>query len=169
MKRLYRALAVVLVVAVAAGAGLLLRRWAFGTVRVAGVSMRETLQNGDVVLVTRLDAALHPPCRGDVVECRFPGRADTYVKRVIGLPGERIAFMDGQLTVDGAPVDEPYASSATEDYAVTLGEDEYLALGDNRAESYDGRMDDMGPIHAADILGRARWILYPLGRFGPIH
>lgn len=168
MKRLRRALAFALALAVAAGAGLLIRRWAFGTVRVAGVSMRDTLQSGDVVLVTRLDAARHPPHRFDVVECRFPGRADTYVKRVIGLPGEAIAFTDGQLTVDGAPVNEPYVSSATGDYAVTLGEDEYLALGDNRAESYDGRMDDMGPVHAADILGRAQWILYPLGRFGPI-
>ena len=49
-----------------------------------------------------------------------------------------------------------------------LGADEYLALGDNRAESYDSRMADMGPISKSDILGRARWILLPLGRFGPI-
>ena len=165
MKRLRRALAVVLALAVAAGAGLLLRRFAFGTLRVAGASMRDTLQGGDLALVTRFGGE---PRRGDVVECRFDGRGDTYVKRIVGLPGEAIAFVGGQLTVDGAPVAEPYVSSPTGDYAVALGADEYLALGDNRAQSYDSRMDDMGPVHAEDILGRVRWILLPLDRFGPI-
>lgn len=168
MKPLRRALAIALALAVAAGAGLLIRRYAFSTVRVAGVSMEDTLISGDIVLVTRVDAERHPPQRGDVVKCRFPGREDTYIKRVIGLPGDEIVFTAGQLTVNGEPVDEPYVSSLTEDYAVTLGADEYLALGDNRADSYDSRMADMGPIRAADILGRARWILYPLSRFGPI-
>ena len=103
-----------------------------------------------------------------MVQCRFPGRENTYIKRIIGLPGDEIAFTGGKLTVNGAPVDEPYLSSPTDDYAVRLGEDQYLALGDNRAESYDSRMADMGPIRRADILGRVRWILFPLSRFGPI-
>ena len=158
----------VMAVLLAAGAGLVLRLCVFGTVRVAGASMRDTLQSGDLALVTRLEYTSRDPGRGDVVQCRFPGRSDTYVKRIVGLPGDDVVFLGGMLTVNGSPVSEPYLSTATEDYAVTLGEDEYLALGDNRADSYDSRMADMGPIGRADILGRVRWILFPLSRFGPI-
>ena len=165
--RARRWLAAALVVLLAAGAGLLLRG-AVGTVRVAGTSMRDTLQGGDLALVTRLDRVRRDPRRGDVVECRFPDRADTYVKRIIGLPGDEVVFANGQLTVNASPVSEPYLSTPTDDFAISLGEDEYLALGDNRAESYDSRMADMGPIGRADILGRVRWILFPLSRFGPV-
>ena len=157
-----------LILLVAFGMGLVLRRYVIGTVRVSGVSMQDTLKSGDLALVTRLKYAYGGPERGDVVECRFPGRDDTYIKRIIGLPGDEVAFAGGRLTVNGSPVEEPYLSTPTEDYAITLGADEYLALGDNRADSYDSRMADMGPIGRADILGRVRWILLPLNRFGPI-
>lgn len=161
-KRVLIALAAVLL---AAALGLVLRRCAFGLVRVAGTSMEQTLLDGDVTLATRFDGEIH---RGDVVECRFPGRADTYVKRIVAIPGDRVAFADGQLLLNGEAIEEPYMSSANGDYAVDLGEDEYLALGDNRLDSYDSRMEDMGPISRGDILGRIRWIVYPLSRFGPI-
>ena len=164
-----RALAALLAVAVAVALGLCLRRFGVGTLKVAGASMRDTLQSGDIALVTRFDYRSGPPGRGDVVECRFPGRADTYVKRVVGLPGDDIAFFGGALTVNGKAVREDYVSSPTGDYAVQLGEDEYLVLGDNRAESYDGRMDDMGPIGADAFLGRVRWVLWPLNRFGAVN
>ena len=169
MKKRRRWPATVLAVLVAALAGLALRHWAFGLVRVAGASMQDTLKSGDVALITRLDYAGREPARGDVVECRFPGRADTYLKRVVALPGDEVAFAGGRLSINGERVDEPYLSTPTEDFAVSLGEDEYLALGDNRADSYDSRMADMGPIARVDILGRARWIIWPLSRFGPVH
>ena len=164
-----RAAMAALAVAAAIALGLCLRHWVAGTTRVAGTSMRDTLQSGDIVLVTRFDyRSGRTPGRGDVVELRFPGREDAYIKRVVGLPGETVDFFGGALTVNGAPVAEPYISSMTDDYAVALGEDEFLALGDNRAESYDGRMADMGPVGADAFLGRVRWILWPLNRFGPV-
>jgi signal peptidase I len=123
----------VLVAAVLA-LGLCLRRWVVGTVRVAGVSMQQTLMADDVALITRFDyRADRRPQRGDVVQCTFPGRSDTYIKRVIGLPGEAIRFSEGALTVDGVPVEEPYVSTLTGDYQIRLDEGEYLVLGDNRA------------------------------------
>ena len=169
MKRLPGALKLAVTLVLALALGLCARRWVAGTVRVAGVSMERTLFGGDVALVTRLDyGAGRGPDRGDVVECRFPGRGDAYIKRVIGLPGEAVRFSGGVLTIDGQPVAEPWVSSPTEDYAIDLGEGEYLALGDNRAESYDSRMADMGPVGADAFLGRVRWILWPLNRFGPV-
>ena len=103
-----------------------------------------------------------------MVQCVFPGRSVTYIKRVVGLPGETIRFSGGALTVDGQPVEEPYVSTPTEDYELRLGQGEYLVLGDNRAESYDSRMADMGPVGANAFLGRVRCILWPPERIGPV-
>ncbi len=160
--------ALALALTLAAAMALCLRHWAFVTVRVAGTSMRDTLEAGDVALVTRFDYRRDGPRRGDVVQCTFPGRSDTYIKRVIGLPGEVIRFSEGALTVNGRPVEEPYVSTFTEDYEVRLADGEYLALGDNRADSYDSRMADMGPLCADAFLGRVRFILWPLERIGPV-
>lgn len=166
MRRALRALAAVAVVAALA---LGVRQWVAGTVRVAGTSMQDTLYSGDVALVTRFDYLNgKAPARGDVVQCRFPGRADTYVKRVVGLPGDDIAFVGGVLSVNGQTVPEPYVSSPTEDYAVSLGEGEYLVLGDNRAGSYDGRMADMGTLGADAFLGRVRCVIWPPARVGAV-
>ena len=74
----------------------------------------------------------------------------------------------GALTVNGQAVDEDYVSSPTGDYSVALGEGEYLVLGDNRQESYDSRMADMGPVGAEAFEGRVRFIIWPPNRVGPV-
>lgn len=150
--------------------GLTVRHWGFSLIRISGTSMEDTLQSGDVVLVTRWDyLGNRSPGRMDVVECRFPNRRGTYVKRVIGLPGESLSYRDGQLTVDGQPLSEPYILSITEDFYVDLAEDEYFVMGDNRMESYDSRAADMGAIDESAFVGRVRWIFWPLNRFGPVN
>ena len=141
----------------------LLRLFVFHLVRIEGVSMQDTLNSGEIALVTSFDYRFGArPARGDVVECRFPGRVDTYVKRVIGLPGETVELRDGKTYIDGAALTEPYVFSIPEDYSIALGADEYLVLGDNRSESYDSRATDMGPIGKEDILGRVRLSVWPL-------
>ena len=161
MKRLCAAL---LVLILALGAGFAARTWLFSAVRISGTSMEDTLFSGDVLLITRFEQ----PARGSVMQCVFEGRSGKYVKRVVGLPGDTVEFSSGQLIVNGQPLSEPYVSSATEDMRITLGENEYFVLGDNRAESYDSRAADMGCIGREHFLGRARWILWPIDRFGPV-
>ena len=143
----------------------LLRLFVFHLVRIEGSSMEDTLCSGEIALVTRLDYRFGgTPARGDIVECRFPGRVDTYVKRVVGLPGETVEIRGGKTFIDGVALDEPYVFSIPEDYSISLGENEYLVLGDNRSESYDSRAEDMGPIAAEDMLGRVRLCVWPLHR-----
>lgn len=164
-----RIIAAALILICMAAAGLCMRTWGVGLTRVTGTSMQGTLRDGDIALTTRFDyLSGRTPGLGEVVECRFPGRRDTYVKRVAGLPGQRVELSSGMLYLDGERVSEPYVSSLPEDWACTLAPDEYLLLGDNRAESYDSRMPDMGPVKADAFLGRVRFILWPFNRFGPV-
>ena len=142
---------------------LCLHLFVFHMVRIEGTSMESGLRSGDLVLVTRFDyAGNRTPRRGDVVECSFPGRSGVYIKRVIGLPGETVEIREGRTWIDGVALSESYASGPAEDYRAELGEDEYLVLGDNRVESYDSRAEEMGFLHRANFLGRARLALWPL-------
>ena len=147
-----------IVLAAAAILLLILRLTLFHTLRIEGSSMENTLRSGDIALVTRMSGE---PERFDVVECRFPGRSGTYVKRVIGLPGESVELRNGIAYINGQAVYEPFLTSLPENYAIRLSADEYLVLGDNRAESYDSREADMGPIGRDDILGQLRFVLWP--------
>jgi len=136
------------------------RLFVFHTVRIEGTSMNNTLKSGDILLVVNLFG--QEPKRGDIVECEFPGRDGTYVKRVVGLPGEQFEITGGDTFINGQPYHERYVSSEARDYAVSLGEDQYLLLGDNRAESYDSRAEEIGPASQSAFVGRAVFSLWPL-------
>lgn len=140
---------------------LVLHFFVFHLTIVRGSSMEDTLSDGDLLLVTRFDYRFSEPERGDIVECTFPDREDVYIKRVIGLPGENVRISSGCTWIDGALLPESYLKGANEDYEIMLGNDEYLVLGDNRAESYDSREADMGTLRREDFKGRVRLRLNP--------
>jgi signal peptidase I len=147
--------------ALAAGAlvaaGLAVRRARLEPMLVAGGSMRPTLEPGQRIAVAPL---IRPPRRGDLVVVARSGDLEV-VKRVVGLPGERVRLAAGELEVDEATVPEPYlAGPATAgDLDLQLGPAEYLVLGDHRAASTDGR--DFGPVGADALLGRVRFAYWP--------
>ena len=155
-----RALCIIAAIAVICG---LLRLFVFHTARITGSSMERTLNGGDVVLVYDLAYAFgNAPQRGDIVECTFPGRSGRYVKRLIGLPGDRIEIRENCVYINGEYLSESYVSSVAEDYAIQLGADDYFVLGDNRADSYDSRAADMGTLKQENIHGRVLMKIAPL-------
>lgn len=142
---------------------LLLRCFVCMLVRVKGRSMQDTLHDGDFMLALRY-GLFGRIRRFDVVICRYPGRKGHFVKRVVGLPGERISMEEGALYVDGAEVTEdfPLRRSLRGFDERTLGPDEYFVMGDNRPCSSDSRR--VGPIHRRAILARVCCVFLPLRR-----
>jgi signal peptidase I len=130
-----------------------------GRFQVRGSSMEPTLQDGQYLVISKLSYWIHPPERGDVVVFRPPGnRKEDYIKRIIGLPGDKIEIRDEEIRVNGALLKEPYITDAVS-YAGswTLAEDSYFVLGDNRRNSSDSHT--WGPLPSENIVGKA-WLCY---------
>lgn len=142
---------------------LLVRTFLCTFIVVKGNSMQDTLQSGDRLYISLLTAHLEGYERGDVVICRYPGRRDLCIKRIIALPGETVSAQGGVIYIDGAPLEEDYVSAlhaAHYSYPeTTLSDGEYFLLGDNRAVSHDSHSADVGPV--TDIVGKARAIIWP--------
>jgi signal peptidase I len=140
-----------------AAAALAVRRARLEPMLVKGGSMRPTLDPGHRIAVAPL---VRPPARGDLVVLHRPGNLDV-VKRVVGLPGERVRLRAGRLEVDGQAVPEPYLADppGAGDLELELGPAQYLVLGDHRAASTDGR--DFGPVGADTLVGRVRFAYWP--------
>ncbi len=137
---------------------------------VSGSSMAPNFENGDYVLVDELTYHLRTPARGEVVVFHDPQDLSTYfIKRVIGLPGERVVIKNDTVTVfnqehqNGLTLNESYlpnGTGTTGTYNFTLSSSTYLVLGDNRPFSYDSRM--WGPLPKGDVVGLVRVRLWPL-------
>ena len=138
-------------------------------IRVDGSSMEPTFHNNDYVIVNRLAYQWGQIQRGDVVVFPYPlNPEEDYIKRVIGLPGDRVAIYAGGVYVNGQLIAEPYLSApASEDLAEVIVPDGYVyVLGDNRDASSDSRT--WGPLQIERIIGKAVFRYYPLDSIGII-
>lgn len=150
-------------IAIALVAAMLIRTFLFSMVRVDGDSMLETLKDGDVMFVTMFDRYIGDFERGEVVICNYPNAKGYRVKRVIGLPGDTIEVRDQVTYVNGEAQTEEYVEHLPRsNYGpVTLGEDEYFLMGDNRTVSKDSRHSEVGPIVEKEIVGVVRAVVFP--------
>jgi signal peptidase I len=142
---------------------------------VSGSSMETTLSDKDQLIVDKMTYRFRDPKRYDIVVFPYQYQDNTYyIKRIIGLPGETVQILSGMVYIDGVRLDEHYGNEIMENPGIaeeplTLGEDEYFVLGDNRNNSSDSRASDVGLIHRKDLIGRA-WIrVWPLSQIGVIH
>ena len=142
-------------------------RLGFQNYKVQGPSMEPTLRPGQFLLVWKLAYASHPVERGDIVVFRSATRpTQAYIKRVVGLPGETVESSNGEVCIDGVPLDEPY--SATPAYRswgpITAPDDCLVVLGDNRANSNDSR--SWGPLPLSNLVGKAWFCYWPPADWG---
>lgn len=122
-------------------------------VRGVGISMEPTIRPGRLVFVSLLTYRVRPPARGDIVAVRLAGRRVVYVKRLVALPGERLALQGGHVFIDGQRLDEPYVRhrQAWHLDETRLGDDEYFVVGDNRGMPM--HLHDMGTTSRARLVG----------------
>ena len=164
-------------------------QFSMGNYKVEGSSMVPTLEEGEYVIVNKLvylrfdardivgllpfveskDESLYPfhaPDRGEVIIFQFPPNPDRdFVKRVIGLPGERVEIQRGQVLVNGIALNEPYITRRNTDSMMEtlVPPKAYFVLGDNRGASHDSR--NWGPVPVENIIGRAWVSFWPLNRW----
>ena len=143
--------------------------------RVSGSSMETTLSNGDNLIVDKLTYHFKEPKRYDIIVFPYKYEENTYyIKRIIGLPGETVQVIDGSTYINGEQLaGDIYGAEVMESAGIaaepiTLGEDEYFVLGDNRNHSSDSRDPSVGILKRKDLMGRA-WIrIYPFDKMGVI-
>ncbi len=140
---------------------------------VEGSSMDDTLTDGDNLLVDEFTFHFFKPKRYDIVVFPDRERGGYIIKRIIGLPGEKVEIAQGIVLINGVILKgeiygkAPIADAGTlKEHPMLLGEDEYFVLGDNRNESVDSRNETIGAVKRKEIAGRAVLRLTPLKRFG---
>lgn len=143
---------------------------------VSGHSMEPTFQNGDYILTNKLVYRMEDPKRGDVVIFKSPGNKDVdYIKRVIGLPGETLMLKEQHFYINGELLEERYdynkpvygESFLQENEEITIPEDHYFVVGDNRPGSSDSR--EFGPVSKYDFIGRAFLRYWPTTTAGLVN
>lgn len=142
---------------------------------VVGDSMEYTLQNGDNLIVDKISYRFGDPKRFDVIVFPFEYKDETYyIKRIIGLPGETVRIdNDGNIFINEMLLEEHFGAEVIKDPGlasggITLGENQYFVLGDNRNHSSDSRTPSVGLIDRDHIIGRAWVRIFPLNKFGGI-
>jgi signal peptidase I len=131
--------------------------WVLIPIRTYGDSMRPTYSAGSLNFVNRAAYFWRSPARGDVVAVRLAGLHAVYVKRIVAMPGERLAIRAGEVFVNGARLDEPYVvyRGSWDVPEVAVPEAEYLVIGDNRGMRVEEH--EFGRIKRERIAGRLLW------------
>lgn len=140
-------------------------------VSVVGPSMSPTLENGEKVLVNRFVYMLFPPKQNDLIVFLPNGneKSHYYIKRVIATPGDTVQIKNGVVYVNGEPMEEKIEVAAIEnallaEEEITMGEDEFFVMGDNRNNSEDSRYASIGNVKREHIIGEAWMLISPLDK-----
>ena len=149
---------------ISAAASVLFILFLYQPVRVEGTSMMPRLENHDRLFINKFVYHLEAINRGDVVVFHYPlDPTKSYIKRVIGLPGDRIRITDGRVWLNGKQLREPYVPSRYRDEdsmsTMTVPKDCYFVMGDHRSISSDSRA--FGPVERSLIYGKAEFIYWP--------
>ena len=156
---------------IAIGLALVIIVFLYQPVKVEGTSMAPLLSDQERIFINKFVYRFEPIQRGDVVVFWYPlDRTKSFIKRVVGLPGETVEIRQGIVYVNGKAVPEPYVPPQYEDMSdfgpVTLPQDKYFVMGDHRISSNDSRV--FGPVSSRYIYGRAVFAYWPVDHFGSL-
>lgn len=164
LKEIYQYIIIVIVV-------LLIKKFIIAPVRVVGPSMKDTLLDGDIMLLDKISYKFNDIKRFDIVVIKYDN--ELIIKRVIGIPGDTIEYRDNKLYINDKYYEEKYLATGTQTESFDLEgltskqkvpNNYYFVLGDNREESKDSRI--IGLINKKSIEGKAKFTLYPFNRIG---
>lgn len=138
-------------------------------VKVEGTSMLPSLEDQERIFINKFVYRIEPIERGDVVVFRYPrDPSKSYIKRVVGVPGDRVAIDNGRVFVNGNPLPEPYVPWRYRDFRsiseIVVPPHSYFVLGDHRSLSNDSR--EFGPVPDRFISGKAVFIYWPMEKLG---
>ena len=159
-------------VLVAIGIALIITTFVASHTKVDGSSMESTLEDGDDIIVEKFSYLTNEPERYDIIVFH-QSDTENYIKRVIGLPGERIQITEGKIYINDRAIFDAYGNTKMKDGGIAekpikLGEDEYFVLGDNRNASKDSRDKAVGVIKREQIIGKAWLRVMPFENFGKL-
>ena len=166
MKAIKTILSYVLIIGIA----ILIKLYVFSPIKVNGTSMVPTLNNGDIMILNEIGYHLGGLERFDIVVVNHDG--EKIIKRVIGLPGEKVAYRNNKLYINDKEVVENFKHQDTKDFELSnlnvevIPKNYYFVVGDNRGNSKDSR--SIGLIHKNKIMGKTSFILYPFNRIGSV-
>jgi signal peptidase I len=140
-------------------------------VKVEGTSMAPLIHDQERIFINKFVYRFEPIGRGDVVVFWYPlDRSKSYIKRVIGLPGETVEIRRGRVFVDGKRLDESYVPPQYADYGnfgpIRVPQNSYFVLGDHRISSNDSRI--FGTVESSYIYGKAVFVYWPMNQFGSL-
>lgn len=158
----------ILCMVLAYGIASLVNEYCFHQTRVEGISMEDTLDDNDFLLINKFIYHFQKPKRFDIVI--FPYEYNVfYIKRIIGLPGETVQIKNGFVYIDGNKLKENYGKETMNEGGIAsepirLGQNEYFVLGDNRNHSIDSREPTVGVITEEKIIGKACLRIFPFSK-----
>lgn len=131
---------------------------------VDGLSMYDTLNDHDIVLINKIVMKTNNINRFDIVVLKNNEDGDKIIKRIIGLPGEKIEYKDNKLYINGKEIEDNFKTNETTDFTAETKENEYFVLGDNRELSKDSRY--LGNFKKENIIGKVDFRFYPFDKLG---
>jgi signal peptidase I len=157
--------------AIALGLAMVIIVFLYQPVKVEGTSMAPLLSDQERIFINKFVYRFEPIERGDVIVFWYPlDRSKSFIKRVVGLPGETIEIRQGRLYIDAHRVVEPYVPTTFFDGSsygpVRIAEDQFFVMGDHRDSSNDSRV--FGPVPGRFIYGKAVFAYWPVNHFGSI-
>ncbi len=143
----------------------------FSFQQIVGSSMEPNLSNGNLIFLDKVIYKIKKPLRGDIISFSYSD-TNNLIKRVIGLPGEYVSIKNNKIYIDNKELVEYYLKDQiNNDFELSsLGYDKipdnmYFVLGDNRTDSVDSRDSRVGVISSKDIIGKVRFVIWPINKF----